>query len=528
MNKKKIGLLSATFLGITSIIGSGWLFAPYKSAVIAGPASILSWIIGAVLVILLALCLGEIASLYPKRGLTAIIPTLSHNKYFGFPFAITNWLGIVAVIGLEADATIQYFIHLFPRFTSVLYHHEQLTAAGNSLSISLVIVYCLLNYWGAGLLAKTNNILAILKLLVPVIVALIIISVVFHPHNFTMEGGTFIPYGIKSVFLAILSSGIIIAFNGFQTIVSFSSEIKNPHKTIPLSLVISIVFCLAVYVLLSVSFIGAIPPEQLANGWQTLKFSAPMIEISLLLGLGFLTTVIYFGATIAPSGTGIAFTGAATRMFTAMSRHGQMPKFFDHLDPVYGSSRRSLIVNILLAILFLLLFRSWSQLAGFLSLLHVVSYLPIPIALCVFRAALKNYAYPFKLWGGSTIALLLFVVFTYLFTLGDFRTITWILGLLALFQLFFMAFSIRSLAGFLLALKQCSLLAIYFIGLWLLTAISPSNGGHLSEELFAVCVTIFSVAFFYGLVRYERGDAELMYATAGIYTEGEAREGVVH
>lgn len=65
--KKKIGLISTIFLGISSIIGSGSLFVPYKAAAIAGPAAILSWIIAGGIVLLLALCFSELAALYPKR-----------------------------------------------------------------------------------------------------------------------------------------------------------------------------------------------------------------------------------------------------------------------------------------------------------------------------------------------------------------------------------------------------------------------------------------------------------------------------
>ena len=90
--KKTIGLLSATGLGVSSIIGSGWLFAPYHASSVAGPACILSWILAACLICVLGLCFAEIAALYPRRGLSAIIPTLSHNKHFAFPFAIVGTL----------------------------------------------------------------------------------------------------------------------------------------------------------------------------------------------------------------------------------------------------------------------------------------------------------------------------------------------------------------------------------------------------------------------------------------------------
>ena len=148
MKQRHLGIISATFLGISSIIGSGWLFAPYKAAQVAGPASIYSWIIAAVIISLLALCFAELAGLYPRRGLSAIIPTLSHNRFFGFPFAVSNWLGIVAVIALEATATIQYLINLFPSLQHTFYNHAQLTTAGLALALILIFLFFIINFWG--------------------------------------------------------------------------------------------------------------------------------------------------------------------------------------------------------------------------------------------------------------------------------------------------------------------------------------------------------------------------------------------
>src|SRR3990167_204865 len=296
--KAKIGLFSSIFLGVTSILGSGWLFAPFRSAAVAGPAALFSWLIGAALVILLSYCLAEIASVFPKRGLTAIIPTLSHNKFFGFPFAIANWLGIVAVIGLEADSAVPYLMNLTPSLKSSLFENCQLTLLGNSFSVGLVIFYCMVNFWGAKLLTKTSNILTIVKIVVPIVSALIIISFAFHPHNFTAVHQTIMPFGFKSILLAIVTSGIIVAFNGFQTVVSFASEIKDPHKTIPRALLWGILMCLVVYLLLQVAFVGAVPEDLVAKGWQSLAMNAPMVQLSLMLGLSSLASIIYFFATI--------------------------------------------------------------------------------------------------------------------------------------------------------------------------------------------------------------------------------------
>ena len=517
MTKNKIGLISATFFGISSIIGSGWLFAPYRSAAIAGPAAILAWIVGAGLLLLLALCLAEIASLYPRRGLTAIIPTLSHNKYFGFPFAVANWLGVVTVVGLEADATIQYLINLFPHLKPYFFMHDQLTLMGDFLSIILVIFYGIINYWGAKSLVKANNILVVLKILIPVITSLVIIGIAFHPKNFTLVGHSFVPYGAQSILISLLSSGIIIAFNGFQSIVSFASEIKKPHKTIPLSLILSIVICLAVYLLLQVAFIGGVPTKMLAAGWHQLSFSAPMVELSLMLGLGLLASMVYFGAVVAPFGTAITFTGSATRMFTAMSRNQQMPKYFDKVHPTYGISRRSLVMNTILAILFLLFFRSWGQLAQVLSLLHVVSYLPIPIALCVFRKHLQPKQYPFRVPGGKAIALFIFIVFSYLLAIGDFEIVALTVATFILFQVIFIALNVKTWEELKSSFNQCYLLLTYFVGIAGLNYLSPQHFANFSQDIYVPIVVLFSALFFYVFTRQERDDAELLDLTVNYY-----------
>ena len=295
MKKIKMGLVSATFLGITSIIGSGWLFAPYKTAQIAGPAAIYAWIIGALCIFFLALCFSEIAIQYPKRGLSAILATISHNPYFGFPFAIVNWLGIVAVIALEATATIQYLILVIPSIDVYLFHYGGLTWLGDICAILLILIYALTNYWGVRSLVKTNNILSVLKTIIPIVVALTIITVHFAPSNFTAVNHSFTPYGTGSIFKAIITTGIIIAFNGFQSVISFSSEIRNPRLTIPLSLMFCILFCLGVYLLLQVAFIGAMPADQLQHGWSAISMDAPIVNLAGLIGLMVLAPIIYLG-----------------------------------------------------------------------------------------------------------------------------------------------------------------------------------------------------------------------------------------
>ena len=443
-NTKSIGLLSAVFIGVSSMIGSGWLYAPLNAAKIAGPAAIYSWIIGAVVVAALAMLFSEIVSIFPRRGLSSIIVTLSHNKYFGFPFAIANWLGIVAVISLEATASVEYLIHIVPEWEAHLFVKDNFTMLGTSVVIFFILIYALLNFWGAKVLVKANNAIVFFKLLIPVATAILLLLTVYNPDNFIVVNNSFVPYGMSSIMTAVLAGGIVVTFNGFQAIVSFASEVKEPHKTIPLSILISVSFTLIIYLLLQVAFIGAVPSADMAGGYRVLNYEAPMVQLTALAGLNFMSLILYTDAIVSPMGTAITFTGASTRMFTAMARNQQMPKYFDKVDPKIKISRRSLFANIALAIFFVFAFTNWQKLAEMLGILHIISYLGIPLAFVVMRDKIDKTRYPFRAPAGQAIAVLLFLVFTYMVTRATSVTLLEVVTSMAIFQVIFVLLNASS------------------------------------------------------------------------------------
>jgi len=76
---RSIGLVGFTFIGVSGIIGSGWLFSPLLTSQLAGPASIISWLIGAAGMLLLALCFAEVSALMPVAGGIVRIPYITHG-----------------------------------------------------------------------------------------------------------------------------------------------------------------------------------------------------------------------------------------------------------------------------------------------------------------------------------------------------------------------------------------------------------------------------------------------------------------
>lgn len=415
VGKKQPSLFSALAIGVGSIIGSGWLFASYKAAKFAGPVSILSWVIGAGLALVIALLLAEISSMYHKEtGLFARLLTISHNRDYGFVISSTNWFAAIILIPAEAEATMQYLSTAFPVLNNELFTNNHFTHWGVFCVCLLIVMYGAINYWGIKLLTKTNNLITIIKFVVPILTALIIFAASFHPTNFLSYHNTIAPYGYSKSLTAIVTCGIFYSFYGFSSITTFTKELKNPQRNVPLALAGSIIFCLIIYLLLQVSFLGAINPTQVASsGWASLDFTSPLAQLAALLGINWLALVMYIDAAISPSGTGIIFVGSSARMLTGMAEDSQMPLVFAKEHALHGVSRLSIFVSLIICMLLVLFFDNWDKIMIVVSVFLLLSCLAVPIAFVKLRKDKPGIHRSFKMPFGlsSSYATYLFISF---------------------------------------------------------------------------------------------------------------------
>src|SRR5215212_10672653 len=196
-----IGLL---FVCMGSIIGSGWLFAGLEAAQIAGPAAIISWVLGALIMIILALVHAELGSMYPVAGGSARYPHFSFGSLAGFATGWIVWVGSVTVAPIEVEAALQYLTHYFPWLTSTSGGVTVLTTVGIVISVVLMGVFTIINLLGVASLAKSNNAIMVWKVAIPFLAVIVIIILSFHTTNFTSSShGGFAPFGIQAVLSAI-------------------------------------------------------------------------------------------------------------------------------------------------------------------------------------------------------------------------------------------------------------------------------------------------------------------------------------
>ncbi|MFF8972632.1 APC family permease [Streptomyces sp. NPDC014995] len=500
--RRDVGLIGLMWASVGSIIGSGWLYGAEKAVTVAGPAAVVSWVVGAVAIVLLALVHAELGGMFPVAGGTARYPHYAFGGLAGMSFGWFSWLQAATVAPIEVEAMIGYAGHW--SWAHGFQHTDgTLTASGFAVAVLLMAVFVAVNFLGVRALAHTNSAATWWKIAVPLLAILVIAAGNFHPANFTSEG--FAPFGAKGVLSAISSSGIIFALLGFEQAIQLAGESRDPKRDLPRATLGSVAIGAVVYVLLQVVFIAALPHSAFAGGWAKLHFegiSGPWAGLATLVGLGWLSVVLYVDAVVSPGGTGLIYTTATSRVSFGLARNGYAPKVFARTDrrgvPWFG-----LIVSFVTGVVCFLPFPSWQELVGFITSASVLMYAGAPLAYGVFADRLPHRERPYRLPGGNVVAPLSFVVANLIIYWSGWDTL-WRLGvaivigyvLLGVYAWYAVSAGLPDAPR--LDWKAARWLPVYLLGLGLISWQGGFGGqGHLGLWWDMLVVALFSLAIYY-------------------------------
>jgi Amino acid transporters len=399
MKFQKITLFSGVMLALNSLIGSGWLFGAGTAAKVAGPAAILSWILGAIIIISIALTYVELGAMFPESGGMSRYAQYSHGPFLGFIAAWANWISLITLVPMEAVASVQYMSSwpwAWANWTHHFMKNGNITTPGLLVVFGFMLVFTLINFWSVKLMTRFTNLISIFKILLPTLTIVMLIAAGFHPSNFGHSVTTFIPYGSRSIFEAAAISGIIMSYDAFQTVINMGGEMINPHKNIVRGVLISMIITAVIYVMLQVAFIGAIDPNLLAQkGWHGINYTSPFADIAILLGMNWLAILLYMDAFVSPFGTGVAFVATASRALAAMTHTGHLPQWLGRLERRYMIPRFAMVVDLILAVVMVSLFRNWSLLATVITGSTLIAYLTGPVTVMSLRKMDANLKRPF-------------------------------------------------------------------------------------------------------------------------------------
>ncbi|MCX7114851.1 MAG: APC family permease [Gammaproteobacteria bacterium] len=411
MLKRDISRTNVLIVAAGSMIGSGWLFSPFISAQMAGSHALFAWVIAAVFMILIALPLCELGTMFPISGGMVNYPNYTHGLDVGFLFAWISWLSYVVTTPIEVQAILQYASHFFPQLIVTIGENGfELSYYGYVVAIAVLLFVVLLNSFGIKLLAECNRFTGIIKFIVPTLatVALISTAPTFHNIQFNVMD----KHGWEMVFSALSTGGIIFAFAGFQNGLVLAGEVENPQTNIPIAILGAVGLGFLIYFTLQLSFLMAVPPELLTHGWQHLTFpdaSAPLVGLTLLVGLGWVATILLIDASFSPFGSALVYTTATSRILYGMALNKHLPSLFLKVNR-YGIPTRTLWANFIVGALSFLPFPGWQKMVAFLSSCSILSYSIGPICLLAMRELKPDQLRPFRLWFATPICYLAFYV----------------------------------------------------------------------------------------------------------------------
>ena len=425
--RREVGLIGLLFTSLGSVIGSGWLLGALHAAQVAGPASLVSWLIAGGVAVVLALCFAELGAAYPVAGGTVSFPAFAFGGLVGMANGWMAWLGTVALAPIEVEAALTYLtnlkhLHWLTHIPAGASSAVLTFPSGFLVALALVLGFAAVNVAGVRWLARTNTAAVWWKTAIPVLAVVAIMLTSFRSGNFTAGGG-FAPFGVKGIFEA-LPVGAVFALNGYEQATQLGAEAARPAHNLPRAVIGSVLIGLVVYFMLEVALVGSVSPANLVHGWGNpipKGDFGPFATIASGLGLTWLAGIIYADAFVSPAGTGLVYTSTSSRVSYAMGRRDWFPAWAATMSQ-RGVPAWSVAASGIVGAVMLLPFPGWESLVNFITSASALTFGFAPLAVVVLRRTDPDRDRPYRLPRAGLLAPVGFVMANLIFYWGGWAT----------------------------------------------------------------------------------------------------------
>ena len=403
--KGGLGLLACIMILVGGMVGSAIFSLSGVTYAAAGPATILSWILGGLILLLYGLQTAELCTIYPRSGGIFVFPYEALGKKEGAKAAwgwASAWSYLnVCIFGAAFSAIYiaQYLGVAWPFFSNII-----LWAV---IWVVVCGVLCLFNITVAGI----ANIILVAGLIIACLIYSFAGFGSFNAANFSpffTQGANGAGGFIGQIPVSMLAFGAIVA------IAFMVGQVKNPKKTVPKSMIISMIVTIALYVIILVATIGMVSASfYIENpGMQYVPLFAAAWTV--LYNLPWLPGVISIAATLALTTTMLVLMMNGAWTVQAAAEYGMLPKFLGKINAKTGTPIAAVIATSILVLIFAI----FPDMTGML-----INTGAIANALCVVIIALsllkarKNHEYvpgDFRLGGGAfwpILTVILVVIF---------------------------------------------------------------------------------------------------------------------
>lgn len=367
--KKNLGLLNVFCIASGAMISSGLFVLPGLAHAKAGPAVIFSYFLAGLLATAGLLSIAELTTAMPRPGGDYFYVSRGLGPAMGAVVGLFSWISLslksaFALIGMAVLAA---------TFLPVNWH---------IIAALLCVLFVLINIKGTKEAADFQVVLVLSLLgLMAVFIAKGLIGVDF------VKLQPFVPYGIRSV---ISTTGFVfVSYGGLIQVASIAGEIKDPGRTIPRGLILSIIVILILYTLMIFVTSGVLETEKLDNSLTPISDAAEVfmgrtgyILVSIAAALAFITT----------ANAGIM---TASRYLLAVSEDDLLPASLSKISKRFQTPYISIIITGILIII--AVFVNLNILVEAASTVFVLGYIFASISIIIIReSGVQNYKPVFK------------------------------------------------------------------------------------------------------------------------------------
>ncbi|WP_442907053.1 APC family permease [Kitasatospora sp. NBC_01250] len=343
--RRTIGLWQLSAIGIGATVGTGIFFVLSSAVPEAGPAVVLSFVLAAVTAGLSALCYAELASAIPVSGssYSYAYATLGEATAYVVGVCLLLEYGVSAsAIAVSWGQYLNKFCQLAFGVTIPDWLAQPPGDGGvfNLPAVVLVALVCLLLVRGVSESAKVNAAMVAIKIVVLGLFVAVGLTG-FHSGNLH----DFMPLGIGGVGTA--ASGIFFSFIGLDAVSTAGEEVRDPRRTLPRAIIISLVVVTLLYVAVALVAIGAQP-------WQ--KFDGQEAGLAQILqdltGQTWPALIFALGAIVSIFSVTLVVIYGQTRILYSMGRDGMLPARFARVSARTGTPVwNTLVVSLAVALL---------------------------------------------------------------------------------------------------------------------------------------------------------------------------------
>lgn len=320
---RELGVPGATMMGLGAIVGTGVFVSIGVAAGITGPSVILAILLAAVVATCNALSSAQLAASYAVSGGTYEYGYRCLSPALGFT---AGWMFLCAKSASGATAALG--------FAGYVSHALELDARVWLLPLALAAVVALTAIVAAGIRRATwANIL-----IVTVTLAALLLFVLAGAPTLFREGTTHLtPFfdtgtGAGSAIARFLEATALmfVAYTGYGRIATLGEEVRDPQKTIPRAIIVTVAISAALYAAVSLVAVGTMGAEALGRATQS--GAAPLEVAAGRFGWSALSWIVACGAITAMLGVLLNLLLGLSRVLLAMARRGDMPGRIARLD----------------------------------------------------------------------------------------------------------------------------------------------------------------------------------------------------